>query len=53
MIGPASYLLGALAAWFNVYVAYVIYALTPLFYVTPPRWHGPAEQAAERSSEPE
>jgi hypothetical protein len=42
MIGPASYLLGAAAAWVNVYAAFVVYALTPLFYVTPPKWHGPA-----------
>jgi hypothetical protein len=42
MIGPASYLAGAGAAWFSVHAAFVIYALTPLFYITPPRWHGPA-----------
>jgi TMEM175 potassium channel family protein len=40
--GPASYLAGAAAAWFSVHAAFVIYALTPLFYITPPRWHGPA-----------
>lgn len=42
MIGPASYLAGAGAAWFSVHAAFVIYALTPLFYITPPRWHGAA-----------
>jgi uncharacterized membrane protein len=42
MIGPASYLRGAAAAWVNVYAAFVVYALTPLFYATPPKWHGPA-----------
>jgi uncharacterized membrane protein len=41
MIGPASYLAGAAAAWLSVHAAFVIYALTPLFYITPPRLHGP------------
>jgi uncharacterized membrane protein len=40
MIGPLSYLVGAGAAWFSVPAAFVVYALTPLFYFTPPRWHG-------------
>jgi hypothetical protein len=31
----ASYLLGAAAAWFSVYVAFLIYAITPLFFITP------------------
>jgi uncharacterized membrane protein len=34
-ISVASYLLGAAAAWFSVYVAFVIYAITPLFFITP------------------
>ena len=36
MVGPASYLVGAAAAWVSVHAAFVIYALTPLFYITPP-----------------
>jgi TMEM175 potassium channel family protein len=40
MIGPASYLAGAVVAWFSVHAAFVIYALTPLFYITPPTFHG-------------
>jgi uncharacterized membrane protein len=36
-IGPASYLLGAVVAWFSVHLAFVVYALTPLFYITPPQ----------------
>jgi uncharacterized membrane protein len=36
-IGPASYLLGAAVAWFSVHIAFVVYALTPLFYITPPQ----------------
>src|SRR6266566_4838454 len=41
MIGPASYVVSAAAAWFSIPAAFVIYALTPLFYITPPKWHGP------------
>jgi len=44
MIGPASYVVGAAAAWFSIPAAFVIYALTPLFYITPPKWHGPAAE---------
>jgi TMEM175 potassium channel family protein len=40
LIGPASYLTGAAAAWVSVHAAFVIYLLTPLFYITPPEWHG-------------
>ena len=43
MIGPASYVVGAAAAWFSIPAAFVIYALTPLFYITPPDWHGKTE----------
>ena len=43
-IGPASYLLGAAAAWLSIYAAFAIYFITPLFYITPPREraHAPA-----------
>jgi uncharacterized membrane protein len=44
MIGPASYVVGAATAWFSIPAAFVIYALTPLFYITPPKWHGPAAE---------
>ena len=37
-VGPASYLAGAAAAWLSVHVAFVIYVLTPLFYITPPQY---------------
>ena len=39
-VGPLSYLVGAAAAWVYTPAAFVIYALTPLFYITPPQWHG-------------
>ncbi len=37
MIGPLSYLLGAASAWVSIYVAFVIYMVTPLFYIVPPQ----------------
>ena len=35
LIGPASYLVGAALAWASIHAAFVVYALTPLFYITP------------------
>jgi uncharacterized membrane protein len=35
LVGPASYLIGAALAWVSVHAAFVVYALTPLFYITP------------------
>jgi hypothetical protein len=29
---------------FSIPAAFVIYALTLLFYITPPKWHGPAAE---------
>jgi hypothetical protein len=46
LVGPASYLLGATAAWLSVHAALVIYLLTPLFYITPPEWHGKTQPEA-------
>jgi hypothetical protein len=48
LIGPGSYLLGAAVAWLSVHVAFVIYALTPLFYITPKRWRGAAADTTPR-----
>jgi uncharacterized membrane protein len=39
-IGPLCYFIGAAAAWFSVHAAFVIYLLTPLFYITPRDWRG-------------
>src|SRR6266513_605296 len=36
-VGVVSYLLGAAATLFNVHVTFVLYALTPLFFITPPQ----------------
>lgn len=38
-VGPLSYLLGVAAAWVSVHAAFVIYLLTPLFYITPRQPH--------------
>lgn len=35
-IGVASYLLGLASAWVAIPLAYVFYALTPLFFIVPP-----------------
>src|SRR5215216_2575559 len=35
-IAPATYLVGATAAWIGVHAAFAIYLLTRLFYITPP-----------------
>lgn len=32
-----SYLIGVTTAWFSVYIAFLIYLLTPLFFITPPQ----------------
>jgi uncharacterized membrane protein len=37
LVGPASYLVGAALAWIYIPAAFITYALTPLFYITPPR----------------
>lgn len=34
-VGVASYMIGAGAAWLNVYIAFAVYLLTPLFFITP------------------
>jgi len=39
-VGVFSYLVGAGAAWANVHGAFVIYFLTPLFFIVPPTKQG-------------
>jgi uncharacterized membrane protein len=36
LIGPLSYLIGAGGAWISVYIGFVMYVITPLFYLVPP-----------------
>ena len=36
LVGIVFYLLGAAAAWFSIPVAFVIYMITPWFFITPP-----------------
>jgi TMEM175 potassium channel family protein len=45
-IGPLSYLVGAPFARPNIYAAFPVYALTPLFYVT--RWNERAAKTPTR-----
>jgi hypothetical protein len=47
-VGPVAYLLGAAAAWVSVHAAFVVYLLTPLFFIVPPqpRSERPAHAAA-------
>lgn len=35
-VGVFSYSIGAAAAWLSVYLSFVIYLLTPLFFIVPP-----------------
>jgi uncharacterized membrane protein len=35
-VGPLFYLLGAAAAWFSTPAAFLLYMITPLFFITPP-----------------
>ena len=45
-VGVASYSLGALAAWRNAYAAFVVYLLTPLFFIVPPAGRAAAQPTA-------
>lgn len=50
-IGVLSYLVGAAVAWFAPYAAFVIYLLTPLFFVVPPQRHRtPAAESASATA---
>jgi len=44
-VGVFSYLIGAAAAWFSVHGGFLMYLLTPLFFIVPP-----ARTAANQSS---
>ena len=41
-----SYSIGAIAAWRSVYVAFLVYLLTPLFFLVPPAGRGAAPPSA-------
>jgi hypothetical protein len=51
-VGPASYLTGVAAAWINVKVAFVVYLLTPLFFIVPPPSRRVEEAVAESDPRP-
>jgi uncharacterized membrane protein len=46
LVGVLSYLVGAAGAWFSVHAAFVIYLLTPLFFIVPPGARVPAQPGA-------
>jgi TMEM175 potassium channel family protein len=48
-VGPVSYLIGVAAAWFSVDAAFVVYFLTPLFFIVPPH----PRQAIQAGAAPE
>jgi len=39
-VGVVSYLLGVVAAWLSVQAAFILYMLTPLFFIVPPHDSG-------------
>jgi len=41
-IGVASYLVGVAAAWGSVHAAFIVYAITPAFFIVPPGSSGAA-----------
>jgi TMEM175 potassium channel family protein len=43
-VGPPSYLLGAATAWFSVHAAFLLYMITPLFFIVPPQARDAAQQ---------
>jgi len=45
-VGVASYSIGAIAAWRSVYAAFLVYLLTPLFFLVPPAGRGAAQPSA-------
>jgi hypothetical protein len=36
-VGIVSYLVGVAVAWISVHVAFLIYLVTPVFFITPPQ----------------
>jgi TMEM175 potassium channel family protein len=47
-VGVVSYAIGVAAAWFDVHAAFVVYALTPLFFIVPPTREEP-RRASEQA----
>jgi uncharacterized membrane protein len=45
-VGVFSYLLGTAAAWASVHLAFLVYLLTPLFFIVPPAGRGVAQPGA-------
>jgi uncharacterized membrane protein len=45
-IGVFSYLLGAAAAWASVHAGFVVYLLTPLFFIVPPAYQPKSDEVS-------
>jgi hypothetical protein len=43
LVGVLSYSVGIAAAWLSTPAAFIIYLLTPLFFITPPAGRGAAQ----------
>jgi uncharacterized membrane protein len=51
-VGPLSYLVGVAAAWLSVNAAFLVYMLTPLFYIVPPKPRRVAQPGAASNERP-
>jgi len=49
-VGVFSYLIGAASAWFSVHGGFLMYLLTPLFFIVPPPRRGLGQTGAEGKS---
>jgi hypothetical protein len=49
-VGVFSYLIGASAAWFSVHAGFLVYLLTPLFFIVPPTRRGVTQPGAARDA---
>jgi len=49
-VGVFSYLIGAASAWFSVHGGFLMYLLTPLFFIVPPPRRGLGQTSAEGKS---
>jgi hypothetical protein len=47
LVGPLFYLLGAAASWISWVVAFLLYMITPLFFITPSKLRRVVHQGAE------
>jgi uncharacterized membrane protein len=48
-VGVLSYLIGAIVAWFSVHGGFIMYLITPLFFIVPPSRRGVVQSSPARS----